>query len=537
MAKPYDYENFHKVYSADVHDDPARHGKIAELCRGIVYDIGCGTGSLSDYYTGLYLGFDISNMAIQKAKSIRRKNAMFEVLDAMKISNEDFGKADTIVMSEFLEHIENDDVIFDTIKKTARKGTRLVISVPNGSRIQCDEHVREFTIPQLRIKLSKFGHVRFYNWPGEQRQIICTCDIGEPQRADLSLVMIVKNEQKGLEKCLLSAIQYVDEIIVAIDRSSTDDSAKIAMQYSDVIKHFDWRDDFAWARNNAHFGAKGKWILFLDGHERIKQCDGLAEKLKSSADGLMCTIEMENGFEFRNPRIYKNGLQFVGAIHEKQQCKQVEFFSQFVVLHDRLGSQDEKAAEERKQQRDDMVPRIMGEQYKKDKTNTRATFHLAMHYVGKGDVDTALMWFRRYLRYSKCAGERWFVFFHMSLCYLTKRQLLRAAWYAQYADEETPGRWEVNKLKGFICFEQGRYQKAVEFLLNTFYQNTGNVDYKPWVHDDAGTWNAAGECFFRLKNYHKAHLAFAAAADQTKDERIKKFFQDRADLMKQMSIA
>lgn len=531
----YDYEKFHKNYSADIHDDPQRHIKIAELCHGLVFDIGCGTGTLTDYFTGPYIGFDIAKSAIDKAKDIRRKTAEFIVCDAMDLTNKDFSEADTIVLSEFLEHITDDKSIFDAILKTARRGTRLVISVPNGPRIRCDEHVREFTIPELRKKLAPFGRVKFYNSGVEMKQIICTCDLGEPQRADLSLAMIVKNEEKGLEKAILSAIEYVDEIIIAVDSASTDNTTKIALMYADHIKFFDWENDFAKARNFAHIDAKCKWILFIDGHETIKKCESLDEMLKLNVDGLMCTIEMENGFEFRNPRIFKKGINFVGAVHEKQQCKTTAFFPNFVIKHDRIGNQTDEASAERKKQRDEMVPRIMGEQYRHNKKNTRATFHLGMHYIGRGDLKTALLWFRRYLKYSECSGERWFVFFHMSLCYLTLNKPFLSFWYANKADNETPGRWEINKLKGLIFFEKGKYTRAIDYFINTFYQNKGNVDYKPWTRDDAGTWNAVGECFFRLNNYEKAYLAFSEASKQCNDKMIKKFFQDRANLMKDLT--
>jgi len=527
----YDYEEFHKKYDVSIHDDPARHIKVASLCKGVVYDIGCGTGTLSDYFTGPYLGLDIAHSAIEKTKEVRRKTAMFEVMDATKLQNEDFSKADTIVMSEFLEHIKDDSQLFAAIIKTACIGTRLVISVPNGSNFDCDEHVRQFTVPQLRKKLAVYGRVKFYNWSGAAGQIICTVELGEPQRADLSLVMIVRNEEKGLEKALLSSLDYVDEIIVAVDDASTDKSGEIASRYADVVKRFEWVDNFAAARNLVHDGAMGKWCLFLDVQEYIKQEEGLEKALASEADGLMCKIEMENEMEFNNPRIYKNGIHFEGAVHEKQVMGRVEFYPQFVIVHDRLGSQSEKAAEERKKQRDDMVPRIMGKQYKENKRNTRATFHLGLHYCGRQNTRLAVRWFRRYLRYSQVAGERWFVYFELALLMMIKNKLFRAFWYAELAENETPGRWEIRKLKGLILFAKNKPQQALEYLLTSFYENKERSDYKPWQHDDGGTLNVAGECLYRLGQYAKAAEAWRAGAEQTKDEIVKKLLTDRANLM------
>ncbi len=347
----------------------------------------------------------------------------------------------------------------------------------------------------------------------------------------LSLVMIVKNEALGLEKCLLSAKPFVDEIIIAIDDQTTDDSAKIAAKYADVVKYFKWEDDFSKARNDIGVYARGKWTMFLDGHEYISECSGLAEKLESAADGLMCVIEMENGMRFNNPRIFKTGTKFVGAVHEKQQCQALEFFPGLIIRHDRLEGQEPEAAAERKKQRDEMTPRIMLEQYRLNKKCVRASFHLGMHYHGRGKLGKAKMWFRRYLKYAEVPGERWFVFFQLATMCLIKKKLFRAMWYAERAEDETPGRWEIQKLKGLIYFERKYYSEAVECLVNSFSKNRGIPDYSPWAPDIAGTWNCIGEAFFRSNCFEKAKTAFEAAAEAAQDPILKKFLSSRAALM------
>jgi len=72
--------NFFSNSPLNIHDQPERHQTVEKLCRGVVLDIGCGTGSLSEYYKGEYIGFDISKVAIEKAKEGRRKDAKFFML-------------------------------------------------------------------------------------------------------------------------------------------------------------------------------------------------------------------------------------------------------------------------------------------------------------------------------------------------------------------------------------------------------------------------------------------------------------------------
>lgn len=64
----------------------------------------------------------------------------------------------------------------------------------------------------------------------------------------LSLCLIVKNEEKYLERCLKSLRNYVDEIIIT-DTGSADTTVEIAKKYTDKVYHFEWIDDFSAARN------------------------------------------------------------------------------------------------------------------------------------------------------------------------------------------------------------------------------------------------------------------------------------------------
>ncbi|SRR5579875_132421 len=84
----------------------------------------------------------------------------------------------------------------------------------------------------------------------------------------ISLCMIVKNEERFLEACLRSVEGIVDEINV-VDTGSTDRTLEIAQRFGARIEHREWRNDFAWARNEALAMATKRWTLVLDGDEEI----------------------------------------------------------------------------------------------------------------------------------------------------------------------------------------------------------------------------------------------------------------------------
>jgi len=80
--------------------------------------------------------------------------------------------------------------------------------------------------------------------------------------------MIVKNEERFLEACLRSAAACVDEICI-VDTGSTDRTLEIAAAFGARIEHRAWRNDFAWARNEALGMATKRWILVLDADEEL----------------------------------------------------------------------------------------------------------------------------------------------------------------------------------------------------------------------------------------------------------------------------
>lgn len=86
--------------------------------------------------------------------------------------------------------------------------------------------------------------------------------------AELSVVLIAKNEAACIAKCLVSAKGLADELIV-VDTGSTDDTPRIAKDCGARVLNFDWCDDFSAARNFGLEAARGRWILVLDADEYL----------------------------------------------------------------------------------------------------------------------------------------------------------------------------------------------------------------------------------------------------------------------------
>ncbi len=86
----------------------------------------------------------------------------------------------------------------------------------------------------------------------------------------LSIGMIVKNEEKYLDRCLIALrpiLENVDSELIIVDTGSTDRTVEIAKTHTKKVYFYKWNDDFAAARNETIKYATGEWYMFVDADE------------------------------------------------------------------------------------------------------------------------------------------------------------------------------------------------------------------------------------------------------------------------------
>ena len=142
----------------------------------------------------------------------------------------------------------------------------------------------------------------------------------------ISLCMIVKDEEKVLERALINARIYADEIII-VDTGSTDSTKQIASKYTDKIYDFDWCDDFSKARNFAFQQATCDYLMWLDADDIVpdKTANYICTlKQDMTSDVYMLKYESnfrKNGeatFSYFRERIIRNckNAKWEGCVHE-----------------------------------------------------------------------------------------------------------------------------------------------------------------------------------------------------------------------------
>lgn len=123
-----------------------------------VLDIGCGSGQvaslLRDKGLARYLGLDFSSTRIQQAREVCPEFD-FVVADAFQTDLLDAHEYDTVVCTEFLEHVNRDLEIVDRI----HTGSYLCASVPS---FPYKSHVRHFENEQ-QIRDRYAGYFQAFN--------------------------------------------------------------------------------------------------------------------------------------------------------------------------------------------------------------------------------------------------------------------------------------------------------------------------------------------------------------------------------------
>lgn len=122
----------------------------------------------------------------------------------------------------------------------------------------------------------------------------------------ITVIIIAKDEEKIIGKALES-ILWVDEILVAIDPRTTDNTADIARKYKTKVIKLSRVGDFSSRKNLLHNMASCEWVFYLDADERATP--ELASEIKTviygqgGSERVAYTIPRRNillGYELRH---------------------------------------------------------------------------------------------------------------------------------------------------------------------------------------------------------------------------------------------
>ena len=224
-------------------------------------------------------------------------------------------------------------------------------------------------------------------------------------RNEVSLCMIVKNEEDYLPQCLESIKDLVDEIII-VDTGSTDRTVEIAKSYGAKVYYFKWNNNFSEARNESLKYATKDWILILDADDELHR--EYQENLK-----LLLNMEMDEKaiyfFETLshygdcidnnnvtinlNPRMFKNNseVHYEGEIHNQlvSSLNRYDIICNTIKIH-HYGYLNKSITSKNKRNRNIT---ILNEKIKKESNNTFNYYNLGNEYTALGDAKQALEYY------------------------------------------------------------------------------------------------------------------------------------------------
>jgi len=145
---------------------------------------------------------------------------------------------------------------------------------------------------------------------------------------EFSIVIITKNEETNLNRCLKSVEGLTDDIIV-FDSGSTDNTKAVAKSYHAKFYTHDFID-FSDQKNRANAVAKYDWILSLDADEAFSDTlkSSFLDAISEKSDAVLSMNRLTNycGHWVKHCGWYpdwkirffnRKEMQWVGSIHEE----------------------------------------------------------------------------------------------------------------------------------------------------------------------------------------------------------------------------
>ncbi|WP_277679290.1 tetratricopeptide repeat-containing glycosyltransferase family 2 protein [Gracilibacillus dipsosauri] len=217
----------------------------------------------------------------------------------------------------------------------------------------------------------------------------------------LSICMMVKDEEKNLERCFESIKPLIDredvELIV-VDTGSEDNSVDIIKNYTTKLYFHKWNDNFSEMRNVTISYATGEWIFILDADEELVDPFELMDLLNSKKMKEFNAISLliknfltKSGTEqsiFPALRIfrYDEDFRYDGVVHNQPVFKQPTLETEILLNHYGYFN-DDKVLMEKKFRR---TATLLKSELEKDPNNVYYQYQLAKSYIMHGDYEDGL---------------------------------------------------------------------------------------------------------------------------------------------------
>ncbi len=354
--------------------------------------------------------------------------------------------------------------------------------------------------------------------------------------------MIVRNEERHLDRCLMSLAGVVDDLVV-VDTGSSDATVDIANAHGARVFHHAWEGNFSRARNVGLDQARGRWILYIDADERLRPVD--REQLLHGLEGAR-----EVGFRillhpfvrstpYYEYRLWRNDarIRFSGVIHEKivpsihevssADGKPIGDFDLLELEH--FGYEVDQEAKHRRN-----LP-LLQAQLEDEPRSIFNWHHLGRIWMALGELGLASEALERAVELEKAGpapsapgSMAW-----VDLVRLRHQQGDDVDALLQEGRARWPTNWLLVWVAGQVHLDAGRYVQAAECFRQLLAVDTAKLPAAGLAYHDRifGSYAHAslGLSYFRLGRYAEAAQAYAAAEalePEQADYRVKRLLAE-----------
>lgn len=302
--------------------------------------------------------------------------------------------------------------------------------------------------------------------------------------SQISLCMIVKNEEKNLADCLNSVKNLVDEMIV-LDTGSTDNTKQIATDLGAKVYDYSWANNFASARNYALQFVQSDWVLVLDADEVlttrvIPQIKAIVQKpsnlvvnlireeigaLSSPYSSLSRLFRRHPQINFSRPYHALIDDAVISLLENDQSDWQIVDLPDIAIKH--YGYQPEVIISQDKTQR---AKKAMESYLKDNPDDAYVCSKLGSLYVDIGEFKKGLNLLKKGLKSSSATPAIEFeLHYHLANTYVKGQQYILAVKHYQRAIAQPI----LEKLKlgayfnyGSLCYKQKDFNSAISLYQN-----------------------------------------------------------------------
>lgn len=219
----------------------------------------------------------------------------------------------------------------------------------------------------------------------------------------LSIGMMVKNEERWLERCLqalLPVLEAVDSELIVVDTGSEDRTVEIARRFTERVYSHPWQNDFSQMRNIVIGYARGEWFWTVDADEILETPQPVIDFLTSSrckrynaATVLIKNVTNEEDDTLHvptlvAPRLFRKlpGFRYTGRVHNQPVYRGPIMHLPVTFLHYGYLATD-KELMERKFQRTATLLKL---ELEKDPSNIYYWYQLSKSYAMHKDYEDAV---------------------------------------------------------------------------------------------------------------------------------------------------